>query len=146
MRLLLISNSTQYGSGYLDHCADAIVSFLGSVQRVTFVPYALSDRDAYAARARARFEAMGYGLDSVHDFDGGPVRAVEHADALFIGGGNTFRLLDALWREGLVEPIRRRVSLEALPYVGASAGTNVACPSIRTTNDMPIVQPPTFEA
>ena len=147
MRLLLISNSTQYGAGYLDHCADAITSFLGrAIKRVTFVPYALFDRDAYAARARARFEAIGYGLDSVHDATGGPVRGVDDAEAMFIGGGNTFRLLDALWREGLVEPIRRRVWDEGLPYIGASAGTNVACPSIRTTNDMPIVEPPTFEA
>jgi len=147
MRLLLISNSTQYGTGYLDHCADAIASFLGhGVKRVTFVPYALFDRDAYAARARARFEAMGYGLDSVHDAAGGPLRAVDDAEALFMGGGNTFRLLDALWRQGLVEPIRRRVRDEGLPYIGASAGTNVACPSIRTTNDMPIVEPPAFEA
>src|SRR5215468_10310804 len=146
MRLLLISNSTQYGTGYLDHCADAIESFLGPVQRVTFVPYALFDRDAYAARARARFEAMGYGLDSVHETAGGPLRAVDEAEALFIGGGNTFRLLDALWRQGLVEPIRRRVRGEGRPYIGASAGTNVAGPSIRTTNDMPIVEPPTFEA
>ena len=147
MRLLLISNSTQYGTGYLDHCADAIASFLGhAVTRVTFVPYALFDRDAYTAKAKARFEAMGYGLDSLHDAAGGPVRAVDDAEALFIGGGNTFRLLDTLWREGLVEPIRRRVRGEGLPYIGASAGTNVACPSIRTTNDMPIVEPPTFEA
>ena len=145
MRLLLISNSTQHGTGYLDHCAEAITSFLGPVQRVTFVPYALFDRDAYAARVRARFEAMGYGLDSVHDWAGGPVRAVERAEALFVGGGNTFRLLDALWRGELVEPIRQRVG-DSMPYIGASAGTNVACPSIRTTNDMPIVEPPTFEA
>src|SRR5689334_16044167 len=114
MRLLLISNSTQHGAGYLDHCADAIASLLGrTVARVMFVPYAVSDRDAYAAKARARFEAMGYRLDSVHDVAGGPVRAVERAEALFIGGGNTFRLLDALWREELVEPIRWRVSREA---------------------------------
>jgi len=147
MRLLLISNSTQYGTGYLDHCADAIASFLGhAVKRVTFVPYALFDRDAYAARAKTRFEAMGYGIDSVHEAAGGPLRAVDEAEALFIGGGNTFRLLDALWRQGLVEPIRRRVRGEGLPYIGASAGTNVAGPSIRTTNDMPIVEPPTFEA
>jgi dipeptidase E len=147
MRLLLISNSTQYGTGYLDHCADAIAAFLGrSVQRVAFVPYALFDRDAYAAKARTRFEAMGYGLDSVHDFAGGPIRAIEQAEALFIGGGNTFRLLDALWREELIEAIRLRVRREDMPYLGASAGTNVACPSIRTTNDMPIVEPPTFAA
>ena len=146
LRLLLISNSTLHGSGYLDHCADAIASFLGpSVSRVLFVPYALFDRDGYAAKARARFEAMGYGLDSVHDLAGGPVMAVDRAEALFIGGGNTFRLLDALWRHDLIEPIGRRVRA-GMPYVGTSAGSNVACPSIRTTNDMPIVQPPSFAA
>ena len=146
MRLMLVSNSTLHGSGYLDHCAGAIASFLGpSVKRVLFVPYALFDPDAYAAKARARFETMGYGLDSVHDFHGGPVRAVDQADALFIGGGNTFRLLDALWREALIEPIRRRVKA-GMPYLGSSAGSNVACPSIRTTNDMPIIEPPSFAA
>lgn len=147
MRLLLISNSTQHGTGYLDHCAGAIAAFLGqTVGRVAFVPYALFDLDAYTARARSRFEAMGYGLDSVHDVSGGPLRAVERAEALFIGGGNTFRLLNALWRERLIEAIRLRVRHDEMPYIGTSAGTNVACPSIRTTNDMPIVEPPTFAA
>jgi dipeptidase E len=147
MRLMLISNSTQHGTGYLDHCADAVASFLGrAVKRVAFVAYALFDRDAYAARARARFDALGFDLYSVHDFAGGPAQAVEQAEALFIGGGNTFRLLAALHREGLIEAIGRRVRHEGMPYIGASAGTNVACPSIRTTNDMPIVEPPTFAA
>jgi len=146
VRLLLISTSTTHGTGYLDHCASAIQAFLGpTISRVVFVPYALFDRDAYAAKARGRFEAMGYGLDSVHDAAGGPVRAVERAEAIFIGGGNTFRLLDALWRESLIEPIRERVKAGA-PYIGTSAGSNVACPSIRTTNDMPIVEPPSFSA
>jgi dipeptidase E len=146
VRLLLISNSTQHGSGYLDHCAAAIASFLSpSVKRVLFVPYALFDRDAYAAKARTRFEVMGYGLDSVHDLAGGPVQAVDRAEAVFIGGGNTFRLLDSLWRHELIEPIRRRAR-NGMPYVGTSAGSNVACPSIHTTNDMPIVQPPSFAA
>lgn len=146
MRLLLISNSTRYGGGYLDHCAGAIVSFLGpAVGRVLFVPYAVLDRDKYAAKARARFEAMNVALDSAHDARGGPVRAVEQAQALFIGGGNTFRLLDALWRQELIEPIRERVR-SGLAYIGSSAGSNVACPSIRTTNDMPIVEPPSFES
>jgi len=143
---MLVSNSTLHGSGYLDHCAAAIRAFVGpSIARVLFVPYALFDRDAYAARVRVRFEAMGYGLDSIHDAAGGPVRAVERAEAIFIGGGNTFRLLDALWRESLLEPIRDRVKAGA-PYLGTSAGSNVACPSIRTTNDMPIVQPQSFSA
>jgi dipeptidase E len=146
MRLLLISNSTRFGERYLDHCADAIVSFLGSsIQRVLFVPYAIHDHQAYASTVRSRFELMGFEVDSVHDADEGPVHAVERAQAIFIGGGNTFRLIAALWRHDLIEPIRRRV-LHGMPYIGTSAGANVACPSIRTTNDMPIVQPPSFAA
>ena len=146
MRLLLISTSTLHGSGYLDHCAGAITSCLAPpVSRVLFIPYAASDRAEYAAKARARFTAMGFGLDSVHDAREGPAAAVEKAEAVFIGGGNTFRLLDALWRHELVDPIRRRV-LAGMPYIGSSAGSNVACPSINTTNDMPIVQPPSFAA
>ena len=145
MRLLLISNSTRFGERYLDHCADAITSLFGSsIQRVLFVAYAIHDRDGYAAIVRARFALMGYEVDSVHDADR-PAGAVERAQAIFIGGGNTFRLIDALWRHDLIEPIRRRVR-SGIPYVGTSAGSNVACPSIRTTNDMPIVQPPSFAA
>ncbi len=146
MRLLLISNSTRHGERYLDHCADAIVSMLSSsIQRVLFVPYALHDHEAYTANVRARFQLMGYAVDGVHNVEGGPVQAVERAQAIFIGGGNTFRLIDALWRDALIDPIRRRVAA-GMPYIGTSAGANVACPTIRTTNDMPIVQPPSFAA
>jgi dipeptidase E len=146
VRLLLISNSTAPGGGYLDHCAQAISELLGSsVRRVLFVPYALFDRETYASRTRARFEQMGFALDSIHEAHSGPVRAVENAEALFIGGGNTFRLIDTLWRNGLIEPIRDRVRT-GMPYVGSSAGSNVACPSIKTTNDMPIVEPSSFSA
>jgi len=145
-RLLLISNSTLYGRGYLDHCEDAIRFRLAPhARRVLFLPYAILDRDGYARRVRERFEAMGFAVDSAHDAPGGAARAVERAEAFFAGGGNTFLLIDALWREQLLEPIRRRVAAGA-PYVGSSAGSNVACPSIKTTNDMPIVQPPAFEA
>jgi dipeptidase E len=146
MRLLLISTSSVFGSGYLDYCAEAITTFLGpSASRVTFIPYAVHDCDAYAATAQARFEELGLALDSVHAHPRGPVEAVHEAAAVFIGGGNTFRLIDALWRLGLVEAIRARV-LAGMPYLGSSAGANVACPTIKTTNDMPIVQPPSFEA
>lgn len=146
MRLLLISNSTAFGGGYLDHCEAAILSLLRpSVRRVLFVPYALHDLDGYAATVRTRFEAMHFELQSVHDARGGAVRAVEDAEAIFIGGGNSFRLIDALWRLELIDPLRRRVKA-GMPYIGSSAGSNVACLSIKTTNDMPIVQPPSFEA
>ena len=146
MHLLLISSSTLHGSGYLDHCAPAIEQFLRpDVSRVLFVPFALLDRDAYAARAQERFARMGFELESIHEAAGRPAAAVERAEAIFIGGGNTFRLLDALWRDDLIEPIRQRVRA-GLPYIGSSAGSNVACVTIKTTNDMPIVQPPTFDA
>lgn len=143
-RILLISNSTLYGSGYLDHAEAEIRSFLGNAKRVLFVPYALFDRDKYAANARERFQKMGYELTSVHTA-ANPVTAVNETDAVFIGGGNTFRLLKALYEFDLIEAIRNRVS-KGMPYIGSSAGSNVAAPTIKTTNDMPIVQPPSFNA
>jgi dipeptidase E len=146
MRLLLISSSTIHGRGYLDHCGAAIERVLQpSVARVLFVPYALRDRDAYAARVRDRFAQLGFEVDSIHESPDGPAAAVMRAQAIFIGGGNTFRLLDALWRLDLIDPIRRRAR-GGTPYIGSSAGSNVACITIKTTNDMPIVQPPTFDA
>lgn len=155
-RLLLISNSTLHGSGYLDHAASEIGDFLGEGKRVLFVPYALHDEAKYAAQARVRFEKMGYQLDSIHTMltqtaedrsqtAGVGLNALEDYDAIFIGGGNTFRLLKALYDHNLLDAIRARVR-EGMPYIGSSAGSNVAGPTIRTTNDMPIVQPPSFDA
>ena len=143
-RLLLISTSTVFGTRYLEHAFEELRDLLAGARRVLFIPYALKDRDGYALKARAAFAEIGLELDSLHAADD-PRRAVAHAEAIFCGGGNTFRLLATLYREDLVEPIRRR-ALEGMPYSGASAGSNVACLSIRTTNDMPIVQPPTFNA
>lgn len=143
-RLLLISNSVSHGSGYLDHCAAEIQDFLGSIGRVLFVPYALSDLHGYAAKARKRFEQMGYALDSIHEAEDAE-RAVRSSEAVFIGGGNTFRLLKHLYELDLLGILREKVE-GGTPYMGASAGSNVACVSIRTTNDMPIVEPPSFDA
>jgi len=143
-RLMLLSNSTMHGRGFLDHAADEIKDFLGDVERLLFVPFALHDRDAYAQKVRARFADLGIEVDSLHDVDD-EEEAVENALAIFIGGGNTFRLLNTLYELKLIEPIRRRVE-GGMPYMGASAGTNMACPTIRTTNDMPIVEPPSFAA
>jgi dipeptidase E len=143
-RLLLISTSTTHGTGYLDHCADQIQDLLGTLRRVLFVPYALHDHDGYTAKARERYAGMGYELTSVHEV-ADPVAAVRATEALFIGGGNTFRLLARLYEKDLLEPIRERVAA-GMPYVGTSAGSNVACVTIRTTNDMPIVEPPSFDA
>src|ERR1044071_6363497 len=143
-RVLLISNSTLYGSGYLDHAEAEIRSFLGDAKRVLFVPFALFDRDKYAATAQERFQKMGYELESVHTASD-PAHAVNQTDAVFIGGGNTFRLLKALYDFNLLDPIRERVEA-GMPYIGSSAGSNVAGPTIKTTNDMPIVEPPSFNA
>jgi dipeptidase E len=110
---------------------------------ILFFPFALFDRDDYAAKAKARFAAMGFALASVHTIDN-PSAAVEKTDAIFIGGGNTFRLLKALQDLDLLEPIRRQVRNGA-PYIGSSAGSNVAGPTIKTTKDMPIVQPRSFD-
>ncbi len=143
-RILLISNSTLFGSGYLDHAASEIRDFLGDVARVLFVPFALADHDGYTSRARERFASLGYGLDSLHEASDKQV-AVSETPAIFIGGGNTFRLLKALYDFELLQLIKQRVE-QGLPYIGSSAGSNVAGPTIRTTNDMPIVEPPSFNA
>jgi dipeptidase E len=140
MKLLLISSSLVHGQGYLDHAESALRSLLGSRRRVAFVPFAGFDHVAYVAKVRVRLSPMGFDVDHVR----GP-EDVESAEALFIGGGNTFRLLKRLYELDLIDVIRKRV-LDGMPYIGSSAGTNVATASIRTTNDMPIVYPPSFEA
>ena len=143
-RLLLLSTSTVHGSGYLEYAVDEVRDFLRDTRRLLFVPFALHDRDAYAARVRERFAAVGYEVDSLH-VAGDMRRAVQQAEAIFIGGGNTFRLLKSLHDFDLLDAIRARVG-EGMPYMGSSAGSNVAAPTIRTTNDMPIVEPPSFAA
>lgn len=144
MRILLISNSTVHGCGYLDHAEAELKKFLGNSRTVLFFPFALQDRDSYAAKASARFAQMGFTMTSAHAASD-PAKAIAETGAIFIGGGNTFRLLKALQDLDLIEPIRRRVR-EGAPYVGSSAGSNVAGPTIKTTNDMPIVEPGSFEA
>jgi dipeptidase E len=143
-RLLLISTSTVHGTGYLEHALPELRDVLGDIRRLLFIPFALKDRDAYAAKARQAFGSIGYEVDSLQDA-ADPGRAIQQAEAVFCGGGNTFRLLKALYELEVLAPIRRRAGA-GMPYAGASAGANLACPTIRTTNDMPIVQPPSFDA
>jgi dipeptidase E len=143
-RILLISNSTLYGSGFLDHAEAEIRDFLGTIGRILFIPFALFDHDAYAQKTRSRFNAMGFELDSVHQAADKP-QAVNDAAAIFVGGGNTFRLLKALYDSEILSLIRQKVE-DGMPYVGSSAGSNVAAPTIKTTNDMPIVEPASFQA
>lgn len=143
-RLLLLSTSTVFGGGYLEYAEAEVREFLGNVPRVLFVPFALHDHAGYAAKVRARFAAFGCELQSVHESEDSR-KSVAEAEAIFIGGGNTFRLLKALYDCDLLGAIRQRVEA-GTPYMGSSAGSNVAAPTIRTTNDMPIVEPPSFDA
>lgn len=147
LKLLLLSNSTNAGQPYLEHALAHISDFLGKrVRNVLFLPYAAVtfSFDQYAAKVRERFEALGYALHSIHEM-ADVQRAVHDAEAVAVGGGNTFHLLSYLHTAGLLEPLRKR-AYEGMPYIGWSAGSNVACPTIKTTNDMPIVQPPSFVA
>jgi dipeptidase E len=147
-RLLLLSNGSELvGQNPTEFAHDALRDFLGpNVRRVLFVPFAavVNSEDGYLARVRKNFGPLGYEAESLHTASDARA-AVEAADAIAVGGGNTFHLLRGLYRSGVVELIRERV-LSGVPYVGWSAGSNVACPTIRTTNDMPIVEPPSFDA
>jgi dipeptidase E len=147
-RLLLFSNGSELiGLTPAVFAHDALRDFLGTaVRRVLFVPFAAVVRteDAYLATVRENFGPFGYEVESLHQAADARA-AVESADAIAVGGGNTFHLLRGLYRAGVVELIRERVR-SGMPYVGWSAGSNVACPTIRTTNDMPVVEPPTLDA
>lgn len=144
MKLLLLSNSTNYGEGYLDHAIDDVRDFFGPRRRLAFVPFALRDQAAYTRKVAERLTPEGFVITGV-TADAAGRAALEAAEGVFVGGGNTFRLLDTLQRADLLDPLRRRAR-SGMPYMGASAGTNIAAPTIKTTNDMPIIQPVSFEA
>lgn len=146
-RLLLLSNSTMYNGEFLEFAADVVKDFFKKSQtkRILFVPYAHKDHASYASKVKARLGDLGFEVDSIHECQD-PVSAVKMAQGIFIGGGNTFRLLRSLYETNTAEAIRIRCLQDGMPYMGASAGTNVATINICTTNDMPILYPPTFVA
>ena len=146
MRLLLISNSTNAGEAYLAYPMPRIGEFLRGVREVAFVPYAavtFSYAD-YERRVQARFSEFGIRVRSVHRA-ADPAAMIRRAEAICVGGGNTFALAKKMQEQGLMAAILRKIKA-GTPYVGWSAGSNVACPTICTTNDMPIVEPQSFRA
>lgn len=153
MKLLLISNSTNYKESYLGWCLPLIQEFLQKQEReILFFPYAgvniggqvyPKSYDAYTQRIKDIFEPIGFTIKSIHE-EKEPIEAVSKARILMVGGGNTFHLVSELHKNRLIEPVRRKV-LEGTPYIGWSAGSNVACPTLMTTNDMPIVMPESFK-
>ncbi|MEN8115783.1 MAG: dipeptidase PepE [Bacteroidota bacterium] len=146
MKLLLISNSTMPGKPYLDYPKNEIQNFLGE-KPVTalFIPYAAVtfSFDTYCEKVEERFAEVGHHIVGIHSFDN-PVKAVQEAEAIVVGGGNTWQLVRMMHDQKLMNPIRERV-YGGTPYIGWSAGSNVACPTLRTTNDMPIIDPKGFE-
>ncbi len=148
MKLLLISNSTNAGEEYLRYPLGEIEKFLktNAVTEVLFIPYAAVtfSYDEYERRVAERLSEIGISVRSVHKFEN-QAAAVAEAQAVCVGGGNTFALTKRMQEEGLMEAILKRLK-GGMPYVGWSAGSNVCCPTICTTNDMPIVEPSSFNA
>ncbi len=146
MNLLLISNSTNAGEAYLDYPKQNIKDFLVSkgVKKALFVPYAAVtfSYDTYLEKVATRFSEIGLEIESVHTFED-KIKAVSEAEAIVVGGGNTFHLVKCMQETGIMDAIRERAS-KGTPFVGWSAGSNVTCPRLCTTNDMPIVEPLSF--
>jgi len=146
-RLLLISNSTNYGEKYLAYTRKYISEFLGKdVRNIAFVPYAAVDISyvEYTNQVNDVLSELGYSVKSTEDIQG-PQKVIEDSDAIVIGGGNTFHLIHYMHEKGLMEIITKKVE-KGTPFIGWSAGSNVACPTIKTTNDMPVIQPKSFDA
>lgn len=143
-KLLLLSNSTSPGFGFLGHAMDVIAGMLPpGRRRLLFIPFASSEPDAYT-------ELMAAALAPVADVTGAsrlaePIPALRSADAVFVGGGNTFRLLRAMQDSGLLTAVADRVRA-GMPYLGTSAGASLASPTLRTAGDMPIVEPRSLTA
>jgi dipeptidase E len=147
MKMIVASTSTLYGGGYLEYLLPELSKFFENVSSLLFVPYArpggMSHAD-YTHRVRSAFQLLGIEVKGIHEFDS-PIDAVKKAEALFVGGGNTFVLLDRLYQEDLLPVIRKAVR-SGTPYLGTSAGSNITGPNVMTTNDMPIVDPPSLKA
>lgn len=143
--LLLLSTSRVHSMSYLAYCREHIESFWGNNREIIFVPYAAQDYAQYAKYVQEHMEPMGFKLRSIHEC-ANIERAIMSARGIFIGGGNTFLLAKTLQEKQLYTLIQERVLAGELLYMGASAGSNITCPSIKTTNDMPIVQPLSFDA
>jgi dipeptidase E len=147
MRLLLISNSTNPGEPYLDYPKTRIKEFLGkNAVKALFIPYAAVtfSFDEYEEKVSERFREIGHEIISIHHFND-PVAAVQNSASIVVGGGNTWQLLKMIRDNNLIDIVRQKV-FAGTPYIGWSAGSNVACPTIMTTNDMPVVQPDSFNA
>jgi len=146
-RLLLLSTSTLHGGEYLNYANDVVANHFDGIKDIVFIPYArpsLISYDEYTKKVRSFFSKLNINVTGIHEVDDA-TGLLHQTSGVFIGGGNTFVLQKMLYDNRLVEPIRDRIR-NGIPYMGSSAGTNLAGLSIGTTNDMPVVWPPTLEA
>lgn len=147
MRLLIISNSTNQGEQFLGYSGDQINAFLGKSRlKALFIPYAAVtfSYDDYEEKVAARFRELGHDIISIHRLADREA-AVKEAEVIVVGGGNTWKLLKMIRDNKLIDIVKKMVE-EGTPYIGWSAGANVACPTIMTTNDMPVTEPDSFNA
>lgn len=145
--LLLASTSTVHGKPYLSYLFDDLKKHFKGIDEIVFIPYARPSgktHDEYTAIARKAFEQLGIAVKGLHEFDN-PIKAIEEAKGFFTGGGNSFVLLNDLYQINAIPALKKAI-LSGVPYFGTSAGSNIAGPSIKNTNDMPIVYPPSFES
>ena len=145
-KMIIASTSTVHGSGYLEYLLPELKILFKEIKNILFIPYARPDgitHDEYTAIATKGFKKLGISVTGIHTF-AEPCKAIKDAKAVFIGGGNTFLLVTQLYSQKLIEPLKQ--SIEAgIPYLGASAGSNICGPTMQTTNDMPIVYPPNYK-
>lgn len=144
--LLVVSTSTVYGGEYLDYITDEMAELFKDTEEVIFIPYARPggiSHDSYTEKAAKAFDKIGKKVIGLHTFED-PVAAIKNAKGVFTGGGNTFVLVNALYKFELMQPLREAI-FNGMPYMGTSAGSNICGVSMQTTNDMPIVYPPSFK-
>jgi len=146
LNLLLLSNSTNYGEPYMQWCSSTIISFVKDHSSIIFIPYAGVGftYDEYTQKVNYALSSFDVKVSNLDNFDD-KAKALKDSSAIFVGGGNTFHLLKMLQQFDLLETIQKVVA-NGKPYVGWSAGSNIASPTIRTTNDMPIVEPKSFQS
>lgn len=144
--MIVASTSTVYGGNYLDYLLEEISNLYKDTDKIIFVPYARPggiSHDKYTEKASQAFQKIGKLTIGLHTFDD-PIEALANAGGVFTGGGNTFVLVNALYKLGVMQPLREAI-FNGLPYLGTSAGSNICGVSMMTTNDMPIVYPPSFK-
>ena len=145
-QLIIASTSTVHGSGYLQYIIEDLKHFFNTTDEIIFIPYARPggiSHDEYTAKAQEAFSKIDIRVKGLHTFDD-PVAAINSAKGIFTGGGNTFVLVNQLYKNNLLDPIKQVVN-DGTPYLGTSAGSNICGLTVNTTNDMPIVYPPSFK-